>query len=115
MARYQEFTIDQGTDVTIQFNVAKPNGDSKDLTDYTVESKMKKSYNSDSDNTYSFQATVANAASGLVELSLTNTQSDLIKAGTYLYDVELTHDSDGTTLVERILEGKIFVTPSVTR
>jgi hypothetical protein len=36
--------------------------------------------------------------------------------GRYVYDVELKYnDSDGNAIVERILEGKIKVSPSVTR
>ena len=43
-------------------------------------------------------------------------QTDSLKAGRYVYDVELSFvDSDGATIIERVLEGKITLTPSVTR
>ena len=49
-------------------------------------------------------------------MSLTNTQTDALKAGRYVYDVELSFaDSDGDTIIERVLEGKITITPSVTK
>ena len=116
MAKYQEFTIDQGTDVAIELRLTKLNGDPKPLAGYSVASKMKKSYNSDSDNTHAFTAIVSDADNGYVTLSLTNTQTDAIKAGRYLYDVEISYqDSDENTVIERILEGIVHVKPSVTR
>ena len=49
-------------------------------------------------------------------ISLTNTQTDLLKAGRYVYDVELAFlDSDSNTIIERVLEGRVQVSPSVTR
>ena len=49
-------------------------------------------------------------------MSLTNVQTDALKAGRYVYDVELSFvDSAGATIIERVLEGRITVTPSVTR
>ena len=49
-------------------------------------------------------------------MSLTNTQTDALKPGRYVYDVELQFtDSSGANIIERILEGKITVTPSVTK
>jgi len=39
-----------------------------------------------------------------------------MKAGRYVYDVELSYqDSDENTIIERVLEGQITVTPSVTK
>ena len=78
---------------------------------------MKKTYNSDSSDTQAFNAVVSSpAADGIVTLSLTNAQTNALKAGRYVYDVEISfNDSSGSTIVERILEGKIQVTPSVTK
>lgn len=117
MAQYEEFTIDQGTDVSINIHVTDDQGAAKDLANYTVTSKMKKSYSSDSSSTHSFTGTVKSPSdAGIAVISLTNTQTDAIKAGRYLYDVELSYtDSSNTTIIERILEGHITVTPSVTK
>jgi len=39
----------------------------------------------------------------------------LLKSGRYVYDVELSFvDSSSNTVIERILEGQITVTPQVT-
>lgn len=116
MATYEEFSIDQGTDVAIELHLVDKNGAIKDITDYSVAAKMKKTYNSDSSDTTTFTAIVSDAASGVVTLSLTNSQTDLLKSGRYVYDVELSYvDSDENTIIERILEGRIQVTPSVTK
>jgi GTPase Era involved in 16S rRNA processing len=78
---------------------------------------MKRTYNSDSDDTHNFTAIISSPATdGIAVLSLTNTQTDVLKPGRYVYDAELSYnDSDENTIVERVLEGKILVTASVTR
>lgn len=118
MAQYEEFTIDQGADVAIQINLIDPTTNlAKNLTGYSARAKMKKGYNSDSADTVDFNSIVTSPATdGIVTLSLTNTQTDSLKAGRYVYDVELFYnDSAANTIVERVLEGRIQVTPSVTR
>jgi len=116
MATYEEFTIDQGTDVAIELHLVDQAQAAKDLTNYSVAAKLKKTYNSDSDDTTNFTAIVSNASSGIVTLSLSNSQTDALRAGRYVYDVELSFvDSDSNTIIERVLEGRIQVTPSVTK
>jgi len=117
MAQYEEFTIDQGADVAFELHLTDVNGAAKNLNGYTVSAKMKKNYNSDSADTHDFTSIVASPyTDGIVTLSLTNTQTDVLKAGRYVYDVELSYlDSSDNTVIERILEGRIQVTPSVTK
>jgi len=117
MAQYEEFTIDQGADAAIEIHLIDKDGSAKDLTNHTINAKLKKTYNSDSDDTTSFNSVVANPPTdGVATLSLTNTQTDALKPGRYVYDVEMAfEDSDGDQIIERVLEGKILVTPSVTR
>jgi hypothetical protein len=117
MAQYEEFTIDQGTDVSIELHLTNTDGSKKDLDGYTVDGKMKKNYNSGDSDTTTFTGIVASpASSGIINLSLTNEQTNSLRAGKYVYDVEISYDEDSaTTIVERVIEGKIFVTPSVTK
>ena len=116
MATYEEITIDQGSDVTIQLELIDENGAKKDLAGHSVAAKMKKNYNSGDSDTTAFSSIITNPNNGLVNLTLTNTQTDALKAGRYVYDVELSfQDSSSNTIVERILEGRIQVTPSVTK
>jgi len=116
MAQYEDLMIDQGTDVAIELDLLDKDGDRKNLAGYSVAAKMKRTYNSDSDNTTTFSGLITDASKGQITLSLTNTQTDALKAGRYVYDVEISYvDSDSNTIIERILEGNIHVSPSVTR
>ena len=104
MAQYELFKIDKGSDVAIQLHLEDADGNQKN-------------FNSDSSDTHSFTAAInAPTSDGIVTLSLTNTQTDALKVGNYVYDVEISYidDSGGDTIIERILEGKIRVSPSVT-
>ena len=116
MARYEELTIDKGSDVAFELHLNNEDGTVKDLSGHTGSAKMKKSYNSDSDNTFDFTTIVADPATkGILTLTMTSSLTDTIKAGRYVFDTEITfNDSDGNPIVERILEGRIHVTPSVT-
>lgn len=117
MAQYEEFTIDQGADVAIEIHLVEADGSVKDLTNYSASAKMKKSYNSDSSDTTTFTTTIADPATdGVVTLALSNTQTDALRSGRYVYDAEISFvDSDSNTIIERVLEGRIQVTPSVTK
>ena len=116
MAQYEEFTIDQGADITIELNLVDKDDAVKNLTGYSLAAKLKKNYNSTAEETTSFTTNIANAAKGIASLSLNNTQTNALKAGRYVYDVELSfQDSSGNTIIERILEGRIQVSPSVTK
>ena len=116
MAQYEELSIDKGTDITLQLELEDTSGNPKNLTNHTVAGKVKKTYNTPDNEATSFTAElVAPATSGVVNLSLTNTQTGAFKAGRYVYDVEISFvDSNAQTVIERILEGTITVTPSVT-
>ena len=117
MAHYEDITIDQGADAAIEIYMVDTNGATKNLTNYAIAAKLKKTFNSDSSDTVDFTAAITNASEGIATLSLTNTQTDSLKAPSrYVYDVEISYnDSDDNTIIERVLEGKLFITPSVTR
>ena len=116
MAQYEEFTIDQGADVAIELHLVDKNDAVKDINGHTVSAKLKKNYNSDSSDTTDFTTVITNANNGIATLSLTNTQTNALKVGRYVYDVELSFvDSASATIVERVLEGRIQVTHSVTK
>lgn len=119
MADYEDFTIDQGADVAIELHLQEQDGSKKDLTGHSASAKMKRSYNSvDSDEIVDFTTIVSSPATdGILTLALTNTQTDALNPRLrYVYDVELSfQDSNNQTIIERILEGKVKVSPSVTR
>ena len=116
MAQEETFTIDQGSDVAIELHLVDKDGTKKDLANHTFACKMKKNYTSDSADTTEWNAVVTDATEGIVTLSLTNTQTDSLGHGKYVYDVEMLYvDSDNNNIIERVLEGHMRITPSVTR
>jgi|SRR6056300_856090 len=118
MADYEDMTFDQGADISVELHLVDPDGSKKNLQGYSVAAKMKRGYNSDSADTVDFTTLIADPAEdGVVVLSLTNSQTDALNTrGRYVYDVEISfEDSDGNTIIERVLEGKVKVSPSVTR
>ena len=128
MAHYEDIEIDQGTDVVIQLELYNPDGSGKTLlnwdsdlgsfhNNYNMSGKIKKSYNS-TDSAVLFGCTAYNPQNkeNILELSLTNAQTDAMRAGRFVYDVEIAStDSDGIVTVERILQGNLTLVPSVTR
>jgi len=118
MARYEELTFDQGTDVAVEIHCINEDGSKKNFSNYNVAAKLKLNLNADSDNTIEFNAIIGSPATdGIINLSLTNTQTDaLLPKKRYLYDVEVSFvDSDDATIVERVLEGSVYINPSVTK
>jgi hypothetical protein len=111
MAQITDFFIDQGSDWSAILTFNNSDGTPRDFTNCTVGGQMRKGYGS---TTYTainctFPAPVT---SGKVKLALTNATSSAMKAGRYVYDVELT---DSFNAKSRLVEGIITITPEVTR
>lgn len=116
---YEDFTINQGSDIAIELHCVTDSGSVKDLTSHTITAYMKRNFadSANDPNTVQFNGIISDAEGGIATLSLNNTQTDgLNPRGRYVYDVELSFvDSDGDTIIERILEGQIEVSPSATK
>ena len=102
--------IDQGSEYTSIITVSGPDSAPLNLTDFTVQSQMRKSYGSST--AYSFTATIHNALAGQIKLYLTTADSEIIPAGRWLYDVEIA-GADGYR--KRVVEGVATITPQITR
>ena len=113
MSEYLELYMDQGADfsTTIQIN-SEDNNLAQNLTGYIVTSQMRKSLVS-INAVASMVCTIPQANIGeiFVELDAANTAN--IPAGTYFFDVKVNDTLAG--LKSRLIEGVIFVTPSITR
>jgi hypothetical protein len=115
MAEYEKFTFDQGSDIALELELVDVNGNPKNLTNFSAAAQMKRNFNSDSADTTTFAAALSDPTGGVLTLSLTNIQTSALKVGSYVYDVEISYvDSNGSTVIERVLEGKIRVNPNVT-
>ena len=109
MAQVQNLYIDQGTTFLLSIIVSDQNGDPKDLTDYTAAAQMRKSYYTNT--AIDFTADISLPEDGEVTISLTAEETSAIKAGRYVYDIEI--ESELETL--RVLEGIVVINPEVTK
>jgi hypothetical protein len=109
MAQVQNIYIDQGTTFSFTIAVADQFGDPKDLTDYVAASQMRKSFYTNT--SIDFIAEISSPLDGEVTISLTAEETSNIKAGRYVYDIEITNEEE--TL--RVLEGIVVVNPEVTK
>jgi hypothetical protein len=112
MAAYVELYLDQGTTFRNVINLTNDiTNEYMNVAGYTVRSQMRRSYYSQNP-TANITCTVTNASTGEITMFLEPDDTKNIKAGRYLFDVEMTDTSNN---VSRILEGIITVTPEVTR
>lgn len=110
MAIYSNLTIDQGSTFKADIDVTDADGDALNLAGYTVAGQLRKNYSSSTST--DFTASVTSTTNGTIRISLSATQTNGLKAGRYVYDVEIT---SSTGEVTRVLEGQVEVTPGVTR
>ena len=111
MAIYSNLSVDQGSNFAAQIDVTDSDGDPLVLDGYTVEGQLRKTYTSITST--SFTAEVYNSNGGVVKISLNAAATNGLKAGRYVYDVEITKTSTGD--ITRIVEGQLEVRPGVTR
>jgi hypothetical protein len=81
-----------------------------DLTDYTIDSQLRKTYSSS--DSVSFATTVTFPKKGQFEISLGSSETASIKEGRYVYDVKATTE---TGRILKLVEGTALVRPGVTR
>jgi len=107
MATISDIFIDQGTDYSSIITIA-----GVDLTNYTIESQIRKGYGSTTATSFTATIPPATAADGKIKLELSAATSSGMKAGRYVYDVELTAPSGAKS---RPLKGLVILDPEVTR
>ena len=118
MATYTDIVADQGSTYSSHVEVRNAINLPYDLTGCAARGQIRKSYMST--NAIDFTAIVdANPLSGVVHLQLSAQQTAAMKAGRYLYDVEIyrnyIENSLPVTMVMRIAEGQFEINPGVTR
>jgi hypothetical protein len=108
---YIDLYIDQGTDYQTTFDLIADDGTPIDITGYSFQGQIKKSYYSANANA-TFTVTVIDAANGNTVISLDSANTANIYPGRYVYDIKMKDSSNSTS---RILEGIATITPEVTR
>ena len=112
MAAYVELFVDQGANFN---NVINLTDDVTNLNvnvqGYTVISQLRRSYYS-ANASANITCYITNAINGEISMTMDANTTANIKAGRYLFDLRITdHDS----IVSRVLEGIITVTPGISR
>jgi hypothetical protein len=105
-------SINTGTSFTKTFPIVSDNGSELDLTNYTINSQLRKS--SQSNSYINFISTaVSPFSSGIIKIELTPNSTNSLKSGRYLYDIIITNNNTGEKT--RVREGFAIVSRSITR
>ena len=110
MAIYSNLNIDQGSTFDIKVDITDAEDGILNLTNYTVAGQIRKNFSYST--AVAFVASVFNTSAGTIKLLLDASTTNAMKAGRYVYDVEIT---SSTGVVTRVLEGQVEVSPGVTR
>ena len=113
MATISNFNVEQGSTFTTTVNITNSLGGLFELSGYSARAKMRKSFGSSTFTT--FTCTIVNNANSqdTITMGLSATQTKALKAGRYVYDLEIFNATSGEVL--RVLEGQIEVLASVTQ
>ena len=109
MATIQNLTIDQDADFTQTLTVKDSTGTVVDISGQTITSKLRKTHLSSTAT--AFTTAIVSGTDGTCSITLTDTVTSGLTEGRYVWD--LTTTSGG--LITRRIEGRVTVTPSVTR
>ena len=114
MADNYQISIDQGATYSLALTYKDSNGTAINLTGYTAAMQIRTSYESSSTvvSLTSSSGIVITAATGLLTINITSTQTAALTPGTYVYDLEIT---SGAGVVTRLIQGSVMVSAEVTR
>jgi len=112
MAGFTELYIDQGATFNSVINLTDDVTNAPiNIAGYTIESQLRRSYYS-ANASGNLVCAITDAANGEVTMFMSKANTANLKAGRYVFDVNMTDAGNVTT---RILEGIITVTPGVTK
>jgi|TARA_B100001094_G_scaffold39332_2_gene33814 hypothetical protein len=112
MAAITNLLIEQGANFSSTITLFNDDDTVFNLTGYTAAGQIRKSYSSSSASATFTISFSADRSEGQITLSLTSTQTAAVEEGRYVYDIEVT-SSD--SVVTRVLQGTVTVSPNVTR
>lgn len=110
MADFVELHIDAGSTFSTEVTVNDATGNPINLTNYQARAQIRKSYYSTT--AIDFVVTKTNANNGILNMSISASNTSNIRPGRYVYDVEI---EDSSNVVTRIFEGIVTISPGVTR
>jgi hypothetical protein len=110
MAAITNFYIDTGSNFGAVITVRGSDGLPLNLADFTATSYIRKSYASRTH--IDFNAEIYSETGGQVRVSLDHTDTNGLKPGRYMYDIEI-ENNVGERL--RVAEGIVIFTPQITK
>lgn len=113
MAKQVNILVDQGATFTKIVDVTNEDGTPFDLTGFSASSQMRKSYFTNTSHEITAEVE-GDPTNGQVKLTLLPSVTNSIRAGRYVYDLEVHNDSDPDVVI-RVIEGIVTLTPQVTR
>lgn len=115
MASTYNISIDQGATYTLAISYKDSNGAAINLTNYTAAMQLRSTYTS-VDAVLSLSSPsngiVITGATGLISITITDTQTSALSSNNFVYDLEITSSSNVKT---RLIQGIVTVSPEVTR
>lgn len=108
MAIKTNLIVDQGADFVYNIHLIDTNGDPFDITGYTANAQIRKTYTSTTYNTINADIT---GNTGLITLTMNSTTTANLTNSRYVYDLLL----NANNVTSRIIEGIVTVNPEVTR
>tara|TARA_Y100000310_G_C20183384_1_gene579218 strand:- start:24 stop:368 length:345 start_codon:yes stop_codon:yes gene_type:complete len=111
-AELVDLSITQGDTFSIRLEVRKPDGSANDLTGYGVRGYLKNKY-SDATPLLDLSPTVYNAVGGQIDVFVSSATTAALPITEGIYDIEKYLLND-TTVVDKILTGKILIHPEAT-
>jgi hypothetical protein len=103
-------SIEQGSTWSLRLSIDSSPGTDKDMTGFTIASKIGKSYYDTAPISMAAAYVIQNQ--GIFTISLTAAQTAALDpAHEYVYDVEIT---DGAGVVTRMIQGRATVSPGIT-
>ena len=102
------FIVDQGANFVYKINLIDQSGNPFNITGYTANAQIRKTYTSTTYNTISCNVAGSN---GVITLSMNAAATANLASNRYVYDLEISNNN----IVSRIAEGFVTVNPGVTR
>lgn len=109
MAGYVAINIEQHANFSRVITVKQADGTAQNLTSYTANTLIRRSFYSEHSNTIT--TVITDASNGQITLSMTAANTGLLRAGRYVFDTTTT---TGGGVVQRMIEGIAVVSPGVT-
>jgi len=110
VAAYSELFLEQYADFSTNIDLDNIQGDAINQARYSASSQMRKSYYSST--AYDFTVQISEDVVGKILISMDSTTTANLSPGRYVYDLTIT---DENSIVTRVVEGVVIVSPGSTR